>query len=132
MGGLLLAVAIVLVVIAAAASGLNYYRSQQRLVERAATLTGGNPSRGSAAILHYGCGSCHTIPGVRAARGLVGPPLDGISDRIYLGGVLYNTPENMLLWIRAPRQVDPLTAMPDLGVSEEDARDIAAFLYMLH
>jgi hypothetical protein len=54
---------------------------------------------------------------VRGARGLVGPPLDGIANRVYLAGVLYNTPENMMLWVRAPRSVDPLTAMPDMGVS---------------
>jgi cytochrome c1 len=45
--------------------------------------------------------------------------------------VLYNTPDNLMLWIRNPPGVDPLTAMPDTGVTEGDARDIAAFLYTL-
>jgi cytochrome c len=68
---------------------------------------------------------------VRGANGLVGPPLDRIGARIYLGGALTNTPENLIRWIRDPRGVDPRTAMPSLGVGEQDARDIAAYLYTL-
>ena len=79
----------------------------------------------------YGCDSCHTIPGIRGANALVGPPLDRIGARMYLAGRLPNTPENMLLWIRTPQQVDPKNAMPDTGVTNEDARDIAAYLYTL-
>jgi cytochrome c1 len=61
----------------------------------------------------------------------VGPPLKGIASRVMLGGVLPNSPANMVLWLRAPQQVAPLTAMPDLGVTERDARDIAAYLATL-
>ena len=75
--------------------------------------------------------TCHTIPGVPGARGVVGPPLTGIADRVHLAGRLTNTAENMARWIRHPREVDPRTAMPDTGVSEQDARDISAYLYTL-
>ena len=75
--------------------------------------------------------SCHTIPAVTQARGQVGPPLAGIARRAYLGGILPNTPENMVLWLRHPQKVDPKSAMPDLGVSEPEARDMAAYLYTL-
>ena len=95
----------------------------------AAWLTGGDPDRGRHAIRSYGCGTCHSIRGVPGADGLVGPPLDGIGARAYVAGVLTNTPANLVRWIRQPREVDPLTAMPDVGVSVPDARDIAAFLY---
>ncbi len=47
---------------------------------------------------------------------------------MYLAGVLPNTPENMARWIREPQTVKPGDAMPDLGVSERDARDMTAFL----
>lgn len=98
--------------------------------ERAgAALTGGNPQRGREAIGRFGCGSCHTIGGISGARGLVGPPLTGIGSRIYVGGVLSNTPQNMIRWIRNPREVDEKTAMPVLGVNDRDATDIAAYLY---
>lgn len=99
--------------------------------ETARQLTGGQPSRGRAAIEYYGCGACHEIPGVDDARGLVGPPLGNIADRSYLAGQLPNTPDNMIRWVRAPQSIESGTAMPDLNVNERDARDIAAYLYTL-
>jgi cytochrome c len=98
---------------------------------RAAAMTGGSPERGREKIRKYGCASCHTIPGLAEADSLVGPPLKNIAGRTYVGGVLSNTPDNMIRWIQNPPGVDPLTAMPNLGVSEEDARDIASYLYTL-
>jgi cytochrome c len=94
-----------------------------------AALTGGDARRGAVLIRQYGCGSCHTIPGIRGARGLVGPPLTGIAQRAYVGGVLTNTPENLVRWIQDPPAVDSKTAMPNLGVSYDDAVDIAGYLY---
>ena len=98
-------------------------------MRQAAALTGGDPSRGPGLARTYGCVGCHTIPGVHEARGLVGPPLQGILERAYVAGVAANTPDNLTRWIMHPRQFSPRTAMPDLGVSEKDARDLAAFLY---
>jgi cytochrome c2 len=100
-------------------------------VREAAELTGGDPVRGQAAIRQHGCQSCHTIPGVPGADGLVGPPLGGIASRVYIAGVLPNTPANMILWIQVPRAMDERTAMPNMGVPESEARDIAAYLYTL-
>lgn len=97
----------------------------------AAALTGGSPARGREKIRMYGCASCHTIPGIAEADSLVGPPLTRMAGRMYVGGVVTNTPDNMIRWIRDPQAVDPLTAMPNLGVTEEDARDIAGYLYTL-
>jgi putative membrane protein len=97
----------------------------------AAGLTGGDPARGAIAIRQYGCASCHTIPGVPGATATVGPALAGISGRTYIAGVLTNSPENLTRWIQHPQQVDPLTAMPDVGASEAVARDIASYLYTL-
>jgi cytochrome c len=97
----------------------------------AAAMTGGDPERGATIARKYGCQACHTIPGVVGADGLVGPPLAGVASRSYLAGVLPNTPDNMVRWIRDPKGVDSLTAMPNTGVSESDARHIAAYLYTL-
>ena len=97
----------------------------------AEVTTGGNAQRGAATIARYGCGSCHTIPGISGAQGLVGPPLSGIGNRIYIAGVLQNTPGNMVRWIKNPKAVDEKTLMPDLGVTETEARDIAGYLYTL-
>jgi cytochrome c2 len=91
----------------------------------------GDPERGRLLLRQFGCGDCHAIPGVAAANGKVGPPLAGIARRVYLGGVLANTPENMSRFIRAPQEADPRTAMPDLQVGEAHARDMVAYLYTL-
>ncbi len=100
---------------------------------RAATAMtgGGNPHEGKSKIRSYGCGTCHTVPGVRGADALVGPPLTSMAERGYIGGVMKNTPANMIQWIQDPPAVDPMTAMPKLHVSEADARDIASYLYTL-
>ena len=104
----------------------------QRKVQYAATLTGGGDARmGRTEIRKYGCSTCHEISGVPGARGLIGPPLDGIAQRYYIAGELPNTPDNLILWIQHPRQVEPHTAMPEMGVTEQDSRDIAAYLYTI-
>jgi len=58
--------------------------------------------------------------------------LNGISERQYIGGVLTNTPDNLISWIRAARVINPQTAMPTTNVPEQDARDMAAYLYALN
>jgi cytochrome c1 len=92
---------------------------------------GGSATRGAALIVSYRCGSCHTIPGIRAANGVVGPPLFFFSRRTEIAGELPNTPNNLIHWIVDPKSVEPGTAMPALGLDESQARDIAAYLYTL-
>jgi mono/diheme cytochrome c family protein len=91
----------------------------------------GDPQRGREAFRQYGCASCHRVMRISGARQHVGPPLDGLAQRRYLAGMLPNTEENLVRWIRFPQQVDPRSAMPDLGVGPQRARDIAAFLQTL-
>ena len=121
-----------LVVAALVAAGCTPDYGELDAREAALLTDGGSPERGRAAIRRYGCGSCHSIPGVRGARSLVGPPLVGMAERAYVAGVVENTPLNLQRWIRDPQGVDPRTAMPNLGVTETEARDIAAYLYSLH
>ncbi|EHM02607.1 hypothetical protein HMPREF9946_00876 [Acetobacteraceae bacterium AT-5844] len=101
--------------------------NQAEAVARA--LTGGELERGPALITRYGCGGCHTVPGVPGANGRVAPPLEGLRQRIFLGGVLPNSAENLVNWIVDPRRFAPGTAMPATGANEAEARDIAAYLY---
>lgn len=88
-------------------------------------------ARGQRAINQYACVTCHEIPGIVGANAPVGPPLKGVASRAILGGVLPNSPENMVRWLRQPQHFAPLTAMPNLGLTERDARDIAAYLATL-
>ena len=92
----------------------------------------GDPKRGQQALAGFGCGACHQIPGIRGARGSVGPPLTGFAGRSYIAGQLVNSPENLIRWIVDPQAVEPGTAMPKLGVVPAVARDMAAYLYTLH
>jgi cytochrome c len=96
------------------------------------TITsGGDPARGKRQIVAYGCGSCHVIPGVSGANGLLGPPLTKFAHRAFIAGEVPNTSEFLVRWISVPQAIEPGTAMPNLGVSEAQARDIAAYLYNL-
>jgi putative membrane protein len=104
-------------------------RQQGLSTAESARITGGDPVRGRAEFRERGCGACHTVGGVPGAKGRVGPPLDGLRSRSYVAGVLTNTPANLIRWIESPHEVDSLTAMPDVGLSLQQARDIAAFLY---
>ena len=118
------ALAVALLLVAAAACHDDGVRREQM-------VAGGDPERGRSLIPEYGCGSCHVIPGVRGAQGKVGPPLTHFAERSFIAGNLRNEPTALTHWIRFPNHVEPGTAMPNLGVTEAHARDIAAYLYTL-
>ena len=100
-------------------------------VAAAAPASTADARRGKLALEQYACTTCHEIPGVVGDFAPVGPPLERIATREYIGGVIPNTPDNMVRWLRFPQEVDPRSAMPDLGVTERDARDMTAYLYTL-
>jgi cytochrome c1 len=91
----------------------------------------GNAKQGAEDIINIGCGACHVIPGISGAAGLVGPPLTQVGRRVFLAGLLRNTPDNMVAWLLDPQKILPGNAMPNMGLSEEQAQDIAAYLYTL-
>jgi mono/diheme cytochrome c family protein len=91
----------------------------------------GDAERGKRLLREFGCTSCHLIPGIRRADGAVGPPLTRWAERQFVSGRLVNTPAALAAWIVNPRAVEPNTAMPVLGVSAEQAEDMAAYLYTL-
>lgn len=92
---------------------------------------GGDPHRGSVLIGRAACGSCHEIPGISDAHGLVGPPLEHMATRTVVAGLLPNTPPNLIHWVQDPQSVAPGNAMPSSHLSDQDARDVAAYLYTL-
>jgi cytochrome c1 len=125
-----LALGLVVLGVAVGFGAYGYQRS--RAAEAwAATLAAGDPSRAPMLMIRNGCAGCHTIPGVPGARGTVGPELAGLADRGFIAGMLPNTADNLARWIRDARSVNPRTAMPSTGVSEADARSMAAYLYAL-
>jgi cytochrome c len=102
-----------------------------RAIEAYPIATGGDAHRGKTAIEQFRCGACHQIPGVPGARGLVGPSLAQFAGRSFVGGEVANIPENLVKWIKSPQSIEPATAMPTLGLNEQQARDAAAYLYTL-
>lgn len=102
-----------------------------QVIARYPVDTGGNAAHGKLVIQQTGCGACHTIPGIYTARGVVGPPLFFFSRRTMIAGELPNSPDNLVRWLKNPKLVEPGTAMPDLGLTDQQARDVAAYLYTL-
>ena len=89
---------------------------------------GADAARGQRLLAQYQCGSCHAIPGVAAARGMQGPSLEAFGKRSYIAGRIPNRADALARWISAPQSLVPDTAMPNMGVSNADARDMAAYL----
>jgi cytochrome c oxidase assembly factor CtaG/cytochrome c2 len=118
------AMLVALVAVTAALTGCNDTRAT------AVTLTGGDPGRGRDALRAYGCHTCHTIPGVPGADATVGPSLAQLAGRGYVAG-RPNAPDQLMAWIRHPQKLRPGTPMPEMAVTESDARHIAAYLYTL-
>jgi cytochrome c1 len=94
-------------------------------------VTGGDPALGRLWLAQLECDGCHAVPGVRGPATFVGPPLKAYGRRVYIAGKFPNTPENLVRWIRDPPSLAPRTAMPAVDLSEQQARDIAAYLYSL-
>lgn len=94
----------------------------------ATPLRAGDAERGRLALAQYACIACHTVPGIANSHPQVGPPLAGVARRSHIAGKLANTPDNVVLWITRTHEIDPRSAMPGMGVSEQDARDMAAYL----
>ena len=127
--GIVVGVGLLAIAIAAASLWID---RRERVRHEADVATGGAGARAVPIMTANGCSGCHTISGVPGAQGQVGPRLDGsLAGRVYIGGVLANNPENLIRWIRSAREINPHTAMPSTRITEQQARDIAAYLYAL-
>jgi mono/diheme cytochrome c family protein len=120
-----------IVLLALGAGGTGYWQTQHRANQKAVQLTGGNPKVGRMLMRQFGCAGCHTVSGVPGGVGRVGPQLDTVSRQVYIAGVLTNTPDNLVQWIVDPKAANPRSAMPRTGITEAQARDVAAYLYSL-
>lgn len=91
----------------------------------------GDSRQGRRVIARMECGVCHAIPGVPGSRGRVGPSLDGFARRAFIAGSIPNQPEYLVRWVRDAPSLRPETGMPRLDLTEQEARDVAAYLYTL-
>ncbi|MFN4295651.1 MAG: c-type cytochrome [Brevundimonas sp.] len=97
----------------------------------ARTVPAGDPQHGLEVMNRVGCGSCHAIPGVDWPEGQVGPPLNAMGRRALIGSGLPNRPETLIPYLIDAPSVDEGSPMPPMPITEEEARDIAAYLYGL-
>jgi cytochrome c len=123
------AVGAIAVLVALAVAAGTLWQIERRAGNIATALTGGDVARAPDLIRRYGCAGCHTIAGIPGGDGQVGGPLKDIRQRVYIGGVVTNSPDNMIKWIVSPQTFSPRSAMPATGISEAEARDVAAYLY---
>jgi mono/diheme cytochrome c family protein len=99
--------------------------------DTAPQLDSSNPSRGRQLVVSLGCAACHTFPDVRFPRGGLGPPLDGFADQGLIAGRFPNQPGTLIRFIRNAPAYVPQGAMPTTPMSDQDARDVAAYLLTL-
>jgi cytochrome c len=114
---------------ASVAAGAIRSWAQHQSQRLAVAMVGGDPARAPGLMRRYGCAGCHTIPGIPGGDGQVGGALSDIKHRVYVGGVVANSPDNLIQWIIAPQSYSPRSAMPATGISEAEARDVATYLY---
>ena len=117
--------------LAATLAGCTLLQACQEIGREDVPFDGTTAEEGAALIKEVGCGGCHQIPGIGAADGLVGPPLDHMARRIYIAGLLRNTPDNMVTWLMHPQKIVPGNAMPDMDLNTRQARAITNYLYTL-
>jgi len=121
-----------LALLATIAAMIVFYRQdteQTRIT--AEQISGGRVAAGKLAIARRGCTACHEIPGITGSKGLGGPSLAKVAVQAEIAGVLANTPDNLVRWLRDPQGVVPGNGMPNQGIGEQEARDIAAYLYTI-
>ena len=119
-----------ILLVAGAAYGIwSALGARERRIESAKSLTAGEPANGALLLRRFGCGGCHTISGVPGADGKVGPSLAGLRERVFIAGRIRNSADNLVNWIVHPQDIDAHAAMPPTGITESEARDVAAYLY---
>jgi cytochrome c2 len=91
----------------------------------------GDANRGKEVIARFACQTCHIIPGVPGSGGMLGPSLEHYGSHATIAAKIQLTPENLARYIEDPLALDPQSRMPPLGLTQQEARDTAAYLLTL-
>jgi cytochrome c oxidase subunit 2 len=76
------------------------------------------------------CVGCHSITGLSA--GHIGPDLTHFASRKkFAGSLMESTPENLAKWIENPEHMKPGALMPNLGMTGDQSKALAAYLLSL-
>lgn len=93
--------------------------------------TGGHIERGRELARSNGCMSCHSVPDESSAESGYGPDLEGFGNNRLIAGAVENEPDTLIAFLMDPQSLVPGTSMPTVGLTEQEARDIASWLYSL-
>jgi cytochrome c2 len=94
-------------------------------------MPGADAAAGRAVVERVGCATCHDFPDIGWPRGAVGPALDGFAGQALIVGRIPNRPDLLAAFVRDAPAIVPGAAMPTMPITEEEARDVAAYLYTL-
>ena len=87
----------------------------------------GEAAEGQTIFSGRACVGCHTVRGL--STGTLGPDLTHFGSRSRIAsGMLPITLENVTLWVKDPTVIKPGVKMPALGLTDAEARKVAAYL----
>jgi cytochrome c2 len=99
--------------------------------DRTPTLGDANVAAGRQLVADKGCVACHTLPDVKWPRGGLGPSLEGFGRQGLIAGRLPNQPGVLMQFVRNAPALVPGTAMPAILMTDQEARDVTAYLLTL-
>lgn len=99
--------------------------------ERTPTVGDADVSRGRQLVVEKGCAVCHAFPDVPWPRGALGPALHDFGHQGLIAGQLPNQPGVLMQFIRNAPAFVPASAMPAFALSDQEARDVTAYLLQL-
>lgn len=99
--------------------------------DRTPTLGDADSQRGRRLVMQHGCTACHAFPDVAWPRGTLGPSLEDFGRQGLIAGRLPNQPGVLMAFVRDAPSLVPGTAMPAFVMSDQDARDVTAYLVQL-
>jgi cytochrome c oxidase subunit 2 len=90
----------------------------------------GAAAEGKGVYTRTACVGCHTIRGVSA--GTLGPDLTRFGGRALFGAGLWpTTSDNVVAWLKDPPALKPGAKMPNLHLTDAEAKALAAYLTSL-
>lgn len=99
--------------------------------DRTPTLGDADVARGRQLVSDKGCVACHAFPDVPWPRGRLGPSLEDFGRQHLIAGRLPNQPGVLMHFVRNAPALLPGTAMPAIPMTDQEARDVTAYLVQL-
>jgi cytochrome c1 len=99
--------------------------------DRTPTVGDVDLGNGRRLVVDKGCAACHTFPDVAWPRGGLGPDLHNFGSQGLIAGQLPNQPGVLMQFVRNAPAYVPGTAMPAIPMSDQESRDVTAYLLQL-